>query len=187
MVTFGLNALNGRTKATNDTLWEGKWDSSNARDFINHTISRGYNVDSWEFGNYTNFVLHQVYVPVPFDVFNMLLFILSGNELSGAGVNARVDVLQYSKDLIVLKALIDNLYQDKPKPMILAPGGFFDKDWFAQMLQVSGPNVVDVVTHHIYDLGPGQFKDLVLFYFLLLFRKISLYVNSMKPHADGWC
>lgn len=51
IVTFGLNALAGRQK-TSDGLWNGPWDSSNARDFVQYTVLKGYNVDSWEFGMY---------------------------------------------------------------------------------------------------------------------------------------
>lgn len=54
VVTFGLNALYGRKKPCkdpNDTLWTGAWGSTNAYQFIEYTISKGYKVDSWEFGN----------------------------------------------------------------------------------------------------------------------------------------
>ncbi|KAG9453337.1 hypothetical protein H6P81_006241 [Aristolochia fimbriata] len=42
-VTFGLNALAGRKKMDDEgnALWGGVWDFTNARDFINYTISRG--------------------------------------------------------------------------------------------------------------------------------------------------
>ncbi|ONK60337.1 uncharacterized protein A4U43_C08F17200 [Asparagus officinalis] len=166
VVTFGLNALYGRSQLKNDTLWEGSWNSSNARDFINHTISKGYNVDSWEFGN----------------------------EISGDGVAAKVDVKQYSQDLIVLKALIDDLYKDKKKPMLLAPGGFFDQDWFAKMLQNSGPNVVDAVTHHIYNLGPGGSKELFgkmqdpffLSQIAQTFKNAEETVKDFGPWSSAW-
>jgi len=36
--------------------WGGDWDPSNARDFIRYTISKGYHVDSWEFGMESGFV-----------------------------------------------------------------------------------------------------------------------------------
>lgn len=79
-----------------------------------------------------------------------------GNELCGTGVSARVGAEQYGKDMIRLNALIDELYNgSQAKPPLLAPGGFYDKSWFAKMLQVSGPQVVNVVTHHLYTLGPG--------------------------------
>lgn len=50
IVTFGLNALSGRSHIRR-TIWGGAWNSTNARDFIQYTISKGYAVDSWEFGN----------------------------------------------------------------------------------------------------------------------------------------
>ena len=49
MLTFGLNALHGRNKIKG-SLWGGDWDSSNAQDFMKYTISKGYQIDSWEFG-----------------------------------------------------------------------------------------------------------------------------------------
>ena len=49
LVTFGVNALYGRHKNRRG-VWQGEWDSSNAHDFIKYTISKGYHIDSWEFG-----------------------------------------------------------------------------------------------------------------------------------------
>ncbi|KAK8709903.1 hypothetical protein V6N13_060902 [Hibiscus sabdariffa] len=49
MLTFGLNALHGRHKIKR-TLWGGDWDSGNAQDFIKYSISKAYQIDSWEFG-----------------------------------------------------------------------------------------------------------------------------------------
>lgn len=51
-MTFGLNALYGRHQIRKG-VWGGAWDSSNARDFMNYTVSKGYKIDSWEYG--TNF------------------------------------------------------------------------------------------------------------------------------------
>lgn len=62
IVTFGINALYGRHHVKNH-LWGGAWDSSNARDFIEYTISKGYKVDSWEFGMYaTNSPLLSIFI-----------------------------------------------------------------------------------------------------------------------------
>ncbi|XP_048330032.1 heparanase-like protein 1 isoform X2 [Ziziphus jujuba] len=55
VVTFGLNALSGRHR-NNKGVWEGDWESTNAYDFIKYTISKGYQIDSWEFGNDPNLV-----------------------------------------------------------------------------------------------------------------------------------
>ncbi|KAI5416624.1 heparanase-like protein 1 [Lathyrus oleraceus] len=128
VVTFGLNALFGRHKIIH-TVWGGNWDPTNAYDFINYTISKGHKIDSWEFGN----------------------------ELSGKGIAASVGAAQYGRDLIKLKQNLNTLYKNtKFKPSLIAPGGFYQKEWFDQLLQVSGPGVVDVMTHHVYNLGPGS-------------------------------
>ncbi|KAJ8752719.1 hypothetical protein K2173_007029 [Erythroxylum novogranatense] len=133
IVTFGLNALHGRHRIRKG-VWGGAWDPSNAVGFMNYTVSKGYKIDSWEFGN----------------------------ELSGSGVGASVSAELYGSDLINLKEIINDLYKDTDiKPSLVAPGGFFDKQWFAKLLQVSGPDVVNIVTHHIYNLGPGNDPNLV--------------------------
>lgn len=48
-MTFGLNALYGRDKL-NGNEWGGDWDHINTQDFMNYTVSKGYAIDSWEFG-----------------------------------------------------------------------------------------------------------------------------------------
>lgn len=128
VLTFGLNALHGRHYIRHG-VWGGAWNSTNARDFIRYTISKGYPVDSWEFGN----------------------------ELSGNGIGASVDAKVYGGDLIGLKFVLDDLYKNfSVKPLLLAPGGFYERQWYAQLLQSSGSGVVDAVTHHIYNLGGGD-------------------------------
>ncbi|KAJ0615035.1 putative glycosidase [Helianthus annuus] len=133
LVTFGLNALRGRHEIKKG-VWGGKWNSSNAHDFIKYTISKGYQIHSWEYGN----------------------------ELSGKGIGAMVHAEQYGSDLVELRGIIDNLYRRvQPKPLLVAPGGFFDKEWFSKLLKVSGSEIVDVMTLHLYNLGPGMDPNLV--------------------------
>ncbi|KAK6116433.1 hypothetical protein DH2020_049895 [Rehmannia glutinosa] len=128
-ITFGLNALMGRKKSNkNDILMVGNWNPKNALDFMKYTASKGYKIDSYELGN----------------------------ELCGNGVSARIEAEQYGRDIIVLKKLVQELYPDPAtQPKVLGPAGFYDKEWFNAFLKTSGPNVVDGLTHHIYNLGAG--------------------------------
>ncbi|THU74989.1 hypothetical protein C4D60_Mb04t39190 [Musa balbisiana] len=166
IITFGLNALNGRHPVHNG-MWVGNWNSTNARNFIKYTISRGYPVDSWEFGN----------------------------ELSGSGVSARVSAEQYAKDLIGLKTLLKELYKNsRMRPLLVAPGGFFDQKWYTQLLQASGRGVVNALTHHIYNLGPGddyriESKILDPQYLSRItdtFRNLQLTIERHGPWSSAW-
>lgn len=81
----------------------------------------------------------------------------AGNELCGSGVAAKVDAEAYGRDMILLKKMIKKLYPDSTtRPKLLGPGGFYDEEWFKTFLQTSGPNVVDGLTHHTYNLGAGM-------------------------------
>lgn len=81
----------------------------------------------------------------------------SGNELSGNGVGTRVAADQYATDTISLRNVVQKIYTGvHSKPLIIAPGGFFDANWFKEFLDKSGQSL-DVTTHHIYNLGPGMF------------------------------
>ncbi|TYI08698.1 hypothetical protein ES332_A09G018600v1 [Gossypium tomentosum] len=132
-VTFGLNALLGRNRSQIEKgLWVGGWKSQNARDFMKYTISKGYKVDSYEFGN----------------------------QLSGAGMGASVEAEQDGKDIVVLKNLVKESHPDpKTQPNVLGPSGYYDEKWFNSFLEVSGHDVVDGVTHHIYNLGPAWVSE----------------------------
>ncbi|KAK9107408.1 hypothetical protein Syun_023419 [Stephania yunnanensis] len=133
IVTFGLNALYGRHKIRRG-VWGGAWDSTNAYDFIKYTIDKGYKINSWEFGN----------------------------ELSGRGIGASVSAELYGKDLIKLDAHINELYKNsRSRPLLLAPGGFFNEEWYAKLLEVSGSSIVNAMTHHMYNLGAGDDPRLI--------------------------
>ncbi|KAJ3695515.1 hypothetical protein LUZ60_000892 [Juncus effusus] len=132
-VYFGLNALNGRVPQS-DGSYSGLWDYSNAASLIHYTVNKGYTIHGWELGN----------------------------ELCGTGVGTRVDADTYSKDVINLKSIIDSSYQEfETKPLVIAPGGFFDSGWFTEIVSKTKPNSLDVMTHHIYNLGPGVDDHLI--------------------------
>ncbi|KAG5027951.1 hypothetical protein JHK87_011465 [Glycine soja] len=166
LVTFGLNALHGRHQISH-TVWGGDWDPSNAKDFINYTISKGYKIDSWEFGN----------------------------ELSGKGIGASVGAAQYGKDLIKLKEILRTLYKNSTfKPSLVAPGGFYNKEWFDKLLQVTGPGIVNVLTHHVYNLGPGSDEHLdrkildpeCLSKVESIFSNLSETIQKYGPWSSAW-
>ncbi|KAK7265839.1 hypothetical protein RJT34_33463 [Clitoria ternatea] len=166
IVTFGLNALHGRHQ-TSHTVWGGDWDPTNAYDLINYTVSKGYKIDSWEFGN----------------------------ELSGKGIGASVGAEQYGKDLIKLKQNLHTLYKNsKFKPSLIAPGGFYNKEWFDKLLQVSGPGIINVLTHHLYNLGPGSDEHLDqkildpvhLSKVEIIFSNLSETIQKYGPWSSAW-
>lgn len=123
-IIFGLNALSGKS-IHSDGSAVGPWDSSNAESFIRYTVNKDYTIYGWELGN----------------------------ELSGNGVGTRVAADQYASDTISLNNIVQDIYKGfKAKPLVIAPGGFFDAKWFKEFLVKT---IVDVATHHIYNLGPG--------------------------------
>ncbi|GMI63507.1 glucuronidase 1 [Hibiscus trionum] len=145
-LTFGLNALFGRNESqTEKGLWIGDWQSQNTRDFMQHTISKGYKVNSYEFGN----------------------------QLSGSGMGAKVDAKQYGNDVIVLKNLVKELYahpETEPK------------------------GIVDGLTHHIYNLGPGDDPNMMnkvlnpsyLNQVSQTYKGVSDVVNKFRPQLGAW-
>ncbi|KAL8254878.1 hypothetical protein R6Q59_033099 [Mikania micrantha] len=131
-IIFGLNALNGR-KLQADGSTVGAWDSTNAESLMRYTVKRNYTMYAWELGN----------------------------ELSGSGVGARVKAAQYAIDTTTLKNIVEEIYDGmEPKPLIISPGGFFDANWFKEFINKT-TEILDVITHHIYNLGAGVDKDLV--------------------------
>jgi len=112
----------------------GPWDYTNAASLIQYTAYKGYHIHGWELGN----------------------------ELSGSGVGTRIGADQYAADVITLKTIVDDIYRSNPsKPLVLAPGGFFDPAWFTELIVKTKPNLLNVITHHIYNLGPGRDTNLI--------------------------
>ncbi|XP_028111620.1 heparanase-like protein 3 isoform X1 [Camellia sinensis] len=131
-VVFGLNALTGRTIQPGGSA-VGAWDSTNAESLMRYTVKKGYTIHGWELGN----------------------------ELSGNGVGVRVAADQYASDTISLQKLVQDIYKGiESKPLILAPAGTFDPKWFSAFLDKTTKSL-DVITHHIYNLGPGKDEHLV--------------------------
>ncbi|KAK6242669.1 hypothetical protein SCA6_008058, partial [Theobroma cacao] len=167
-ITFGLNALLGRNESKTDKgLWVGDWRVDNSRDLMKYNIEKGYKIDSYEFGN----------------------------ELCGSGVSARVEAKQYGKDVIALKNLVRELYPDpKTQPKILGPGGFYEEEWFKTFLKVTGQDVLDGTTHHIYNLGPGNDPNLITkiqdpFYLSQIaqtFKDVAKIVEKFAPWSEAW-
>ncbi|GMI94501.1 glucuronidase 1 [Hibiscus trionum] len=163
-----LNALFGRNESqTEKGLWIGDWQPQNTRDFMQYTISKGYKVNSYEFGN----------------------------QLSGSGMGAKVDAKQYKKDVIVLKNLVKELYaHPETQPKVLGPGGFYEEKWFNTFLEVSGQGIVDGLTHHIYNLGPGDDPNMMnkildpsyLNQVSQTCKGVSDVVIKFRPHLGAW-
>ncbi|XP_038707249.1 heparanase-like protein 2 [Tripterygium wilfordii] len=168
IITFGLNVLYGKQKDKNDkTLWIGEWNAKNSRDLMNYTISRGYKIDSYELGN----------------------------ELCGGGIAARLTAEQYGKDMIKLKKIVQELYPNpSTQPKLVGPAGFYDEKWFKTFLQVTGPNVVDGVSHHIYNLGAGVDKNLIhriqdpffLSRVAKTYSEVSKIIEEFGPWSGAW-
>ncbi|CAH9119824.1 unnamed protein product [Cuscuta europaea] len=168
IMTFGLNALLGRQKSNNGTtLWVGDWNSQNARDLMEYTVSRGYKVDSYELGN----------------------------ELCGTGVAARVEADQYAKDMMTLKKLVEEIHPNPTtRPKILGPGGFYEEKWFNTFLQTASPNVIEALTHHVYNLGSGDDKNLInkiqdpyyLDQVAQTYKDVSTSVQRFGPWTEAW-
>uniref|UniRef100_A0A7N1A6R8 Heparanase-like protein 2 n=1 Tax=Kalanchoe fedtschenkoi TaxID=63787 RepID=A0A7N1A6R8_KALFE len=141
--------------------------NKNAHDFMEYTVSKGYKIDSWELGN----------------------------ELCGEGVSARLEAKQYAKDITELKNLVKKFYPDEEtQPPVLGPAGFYNQTWFDTFLEAAGPDVVNGVTHHIYNLGAGVDPNLIhkiqdpyyLSQVAQTFKNAMDSVKSFAPWAGAW-
>ncbi|KAK8558938.1 hypothetical protein V6N12_042227 [Hibiscus sabdariffa] len=111
----------------------GAWNSSNAESIMRYTVNKGYTIHGWELGN----------------------------ELCGSGIGAKIAADQYAADVNSLQNITDNIYKGfEVKPLVIAPGGFIDTNWFTQFVQKT-PKSLQVVTQHIYNLGPGNDNQLM--------------------------
>ncbi|GAB2242054.1 hypothetical protein Droror1_Dr00018829 [Drosera rotundifolia] len=120
---------------------------------------------------------------------------VKGNELCGEGVSGRISAPQYAKDMRALKKLVKQLYPDPAtQPKVLGPAGFYDKKWFEEFLRASGPGVVDGLTHHIYNLGPGVDKEIIhkiqdpffLNQVAQTYHDIETSIKKFGPWAPAW-
>ncbi|KAL9682393.1 hypothetical protein QQ045_014190 [Rhodiola kirilowii] len=168
-IIFGLNALYGKTiqpTLRGSALAVGNWNSSNAESFIHYTVKKGYPIYGWELGN----------------------------ELCGTGVGAKIEAHQYASDVISLRKIVKKAYKGREtKPLVIAPGGFFERSWFTEFLQKTG-DAVDVVTHHIYNLGPGRDEHLmeriltpsVLDNTIGIFKDLKNVIDKAQTSAVAW-
>ncbi|GFP87305.1 heparanase-like protein 1 [Phtheirospermum japonicum] len=101
VITFGLNALNGRNKSTsNDTLMVGAWNYTNALEFMSYTASKGYKIDSYELGpNVVDGVTYHVYNLGPGDHdLDVLKNVLDPDVVEGANntyYNIKTDIQSF--------------------------------------------------------------------------------------------
>ncbi|EFJ07718.1 hypothetical protein SELMODRAFT_133100 [Selaginella moellendorffii] len=165
-VAFGLNALNGRQRVSKG-VYSGSWDSTNAEDFIKFTHDSKIAIAAWELGN----------------------------ELSANGVGTTINSRQYATDVKSLREIIDGIYGDQiDRPMVVAPDGFFVAAWYQQLLQSTGPRVLDAVTRHIYNLGAGVDRHLIqkilsptyLSQEAGAFKQMRDTVSRYGPWAQAW-
>lgn len=99
--------------------------------------------------------------------------------MSGNGVGARVGPDQYAADTGTLQNIVQDIYKGfEVKPVVLAPGGFFDSNWFTEFIAKS-TNSLQVVTQHIYNLGPG-----IICLFACLYSAIASIKHSLS-HVIG--
>ncbi|KAM0008591.1 putative glycosidase [Helianthus debilis subsp. tardiflorus] len=164
-VTFGLNALMGKRVLADGSAF-GAWDSNNAEALMRYTVKKNYTIYGWELGN----------------------------ELSGNGIGARISASQYAHDTLTLYKMVHRVYKGiEPKPLIIAPGGFFNPKWFTKFLNKTS-KTLNAVSHHIYSLGSGMDGNLtarILDPSYLddagkIFKQLESTINASSSSASGW-
>ena len=110
-----------------------------------------------------------------------MLWWWQGNELSGSGIGTSVSALQYAVDAKVLRNITDTLYASAAqKPLVIAPDGFFDYGWYSTFLKATGPGVIDFITRHIYNLGPGlKAPPLFIYLWFEVLPGMTVYAASL--------
>lgn len=159
-VIFGLNALSGRTLGADGSA-VGAWNYSNAEFLIRYTVNKGYSIYGWELGKNLRFLVLSAnsYNAVNYDKEITYTPAKIGNELSGNGIGTRIAADQYATDTISLQNVVQGVYKGfQVKPVVLGPGGFFAANWFSEFVGKAA-NSLQVITHHIYNLGPGIFLN----------------------------
>ncbi|KAE9594293.1 putative glycosidase [Lupinus albus] len=174
-IIFGLNALYGKSVKFGSAT--GPWNHTNAESFIRYTVKKNYTIHGWELGKYiyASFIKNVKAVSVSGTMRLKLIMlillrvslslskgrsfftmIIIRNELNGKkGIGARITADRYASDISTLRHMIEDVYRGiGPKPLVISPGGFFDANWFKKFVTKAGKSV-DVITHHIYNLGPG--------------------------------
>ncbi|TYJ16955.1 hypothetical protein E1A91_A09G017100v1, partial [Gossypium mustelinum] len=90
---------------------------------------------------------------------------------------------------------VKELHPDpKTQPKVLGPSGYYDEKWFNSFQEVSGHDVVDGVTHHIYNLGLGDDPNMItkiqdpsyLNQVAQTYKGVLNIVNKFKPQSGAW-
>lgn len=152
-ILFGVNALYGRNlpgpcedgvncrdkpTAACCTNWTGLWDSSQLKPFLEYTFNKKYTIYAYEFGN----------------------------ELVGDnGIESHISVSDYMVDWMQFLDILRSVYAGSdsttmPLPRVVIPDGTYEEQWFSDFLNsVPLGYEPDIVTHHLYSLGPGSDED----------------------------
>lgn len=142
----GIDCLHNAANHSCCTSWEGDWDGTAAKRFLQYTRRRG--LTPWGFA--------------------------FGNELVGSyggkwgvdqgGIEAHLTVQQYSRDFCELSKLVQTEWPElmaadgTQRPRLIAPDGHFMSRWFTDFLQLTSANGCppDVIAYHQYLLGAGS-------------------------------